>query len=138
MKTRAITIVVVCLLAIQIAAGCRTTDERNLPEDRRVKTVTFPVRPLKFADVRCVQQLEQMELSGALVNTSGSPLSRVRLEVEVFFAQEHYGTKFNVPVTPSLLQPGQLGTFKLVGDVDKPVSHVEMHARWETFIPSGF
>ena len=138
MIKRAIAVSAIFLLTVQIATGCRTMDKMDLPEDRRVRTVTFPVRPLKFVDLRCVQQLDRMELSGGLVNISSSALSHVRLETEIFYSQEHYGEMFNVPVTPSFLQPGQMGTFTLLGDAEKPVSHVELHARWETFIPSGF
>ena len=137
MKTRAIAVFAISLLVAHLATGCTTTDEKKLPEDRRVRTVTFPVRPLKFSDVRCEQQLEHWELSGALINISTTTLSKVRLEAEVFFAEEHYGQMFTVPVTPSLLQPGQSGTFSLSGTVESPLSHVELHARWEQFIPSG-
>jgi len=138
MKMRAIAIFAISVLVAQLATGCRTTDEKKLPEDRKVRTVTFPVRPLKFADVLCIQQLEHWELSGALVNVSTTPLSKVRIEAKVFLAEQDYGELFNVPVTPSLLQPGQMGIFSLSGNVEDPVSHVELHVRWETFIPSGF
>ena len=138
MKMRAIAIFAISVLVAQLATGCRTTDEKKLPEDRKVRTVTFPVRPLKFADVRCIQQLEHWELSGALVNVSTTPLSKVRIEAKLFLAEQEYGEPFNVPVTPSLLQPGEMGIFSLSGNVKDPVSHVELHVRWEMFIPSGF
>ncbi|UCD58311.1 MAG: hypothetical protein JSV16_04130 [Candidatus Hydrogenedentota bacterium] len=136
MSARRTAILALTFLAAQLVAGCALTEEKEaLPASRKVRVVTFPVSTLKFASVSCTQKFEQMELSGSLKNVSLSPLSNVRLRVEIFFGSELSSEKFDIPLNPPLLQPGQSGDFLLSGTVHHPISHVELHARWEFFFP---
>jgi hypothetical protein len=128
---------IAALVLAYLVAGCATSDEEeNLPA-RRVKTVTFPVRPLEFNDVSCRQEKEQFNLSGSLKNISFSPLSNVQVRAEVIFAGDLLGQPLSLPLNPPLLPPGQSGTFSLVGTVSRPISHIELHAQWEDFYPPG-
>lgn len=137
MKRTAIALFAAALALAFLVAGCATWgEEEDLPA-RRVKTITFPVRPLEFKDVTCRQEKEQLNLSGSLKNISFSPVSNVRVRAEVVFADDLLGQPFSLPVNPSLLQPGETGTFSLTGTVSRPISRVELHAEWEDFYPPG-
>lgn len=137
MNRLGIALFIAVLVMAHLVLGCATPDEEeNLPA-RRVKTVTFPVRPLEFRDVSCKQEHEQFNLSGSLKNISFSPLSNVHVRAEVVFAGDLLGQPLSLPVNPPLLQPGESGTFSLVGTVSRPISHIELHAEWEDFYPPG-
>ncbi len=137
MKRLGIALFIAALVTSHLVAGCATSDEKEDLPARRVKTVTFPVRPLEFKDLSCRQEKEQLNLSGSLKNISFSPVSNVRVRAEVVFAGDLLGQPITVPVSPSLLQPGESGTFSLVGTVTHPISHIELHAQWEEFYPPG-
>ena len=125
------------LLAIQLAAACAMTDkeeDESLP-DRKVRIVPFPVREMVFTNLSCVQEAESMELSGSLKNVSDAPLSNTRVQVKIFFAGDSPSEEFTLPVNPPSLQPGRWGDFSLSGNVQHPISHVELHALWTRFPP---
>ena len=68
MNARTAALIAFAILMAQLVSGCAGTDTKNenLPQLRRVRTVLFPVRHLKIANVGCTQESENMNLSGSI------------------------------------------------------------------------
>ena len=152
MKTRRLFFLVATLLSAQLVFGCSMFDKNDaLPEGRNVKTVTFPVRHLKYADIKCRQEYENVELSGTITNSSPYELTDVGANIIIFFAENevpHKITglapltspfpsgstgkvrKISVPATPSVLLPSDTATFKMNAEVEEPVARIEIHGVW--------
>ena len=130
MKLRATVILVMGLLAAQFVIGCATTNE-DLPAGREVKTVDFPKRHVKFSDISCRQEYEQVNLSGTLTNVSPYELSYVVVEVKMLFAGEAPFAVFAILTDPPALLPGDTAEFSLETEVEVPVAVVELHALFE-------
>ncbi len=129
------------LLSLQLVTTCAMfdKDKEDLPPQRSAKVLVFPTGSLEFKNVSCTQEFEKMTLSGQVENVSLSPIANVRIRATVLYAGDSPGDytseTFNLAVDPLVLQPSELGSFSLVGTVHKTISHVELHARWEPFIP---
>ncbi len=139
MKARGMALLILALLAVGFITGCALfqEDEEEVLPNRRVRVLAFPVRPLEFVDIRCMQEMEKIDLSGSLKNVSYSPLTNVQVQARLFFHGEFPSEDFSLPLIPPMLQPGQAGTFALTGKVHHTISHVELHAQWQEFLPQG-
>ena len=141
MSARKILVFLFVLLGVHLVAACAMLDKdkEDLPPQRSVKVVVFPTSELEFKNVSCTQEFEKMTLSGQVENVSLSPIANVRIRATVLFTGDSPGDftsePFNLAVDPLVLQPSEWGSFSLVGTVHKTISHVELHARWEPFIP---
>ncbi len=133
MKIRVAAAFILVPLMLQAAVGCALFDQTNeeLPSGRVVKTVDFPIRHLKFSDISCRQEYEDVELSGTLRNASPYELSNVAVEVKMLFAGEVPFEIFIIPTDPPTLLPGGTGEFSLETEVEDPVALVELHVLFE-------
>lgn len=152
MKTRRLFFLVAALLSAQLVLGCSMFDTKDaLPEGRNVKTITFPVRHLKYADIKCRQEYENVELSGTITNSSPYELTDVGANIIIFFAENAAPDKItglkpltststpesrakvqkvSVSATPSVLLPSATATFKMNAEVEEPVARIEVHGVW--------
>jgi hypothetical protein len=152
MKARRFFYLMATLLGAQLVFGCGTFGRNEaLPEGRNVKTVTFPVRHLKYTDIECRQEYEHVELSGTITNASPYRLIDVGANVIIFFAETippHKITghptfpipstpssggavkEISVTATPSVLLPADTATFEMSAEVDEPVARIEVHGVW--------
>ncbi len=122
------------LLAIVcVVMACSLWDRKNkdLPENRKVKTVVFPVRVLTFENLTCMQESDKLTLSGTVINISPISLTDLRIQVEVFMAgDDEPREKFFITGAPSPFPPESSANFAFSETVDRPVAHVELHAFW--------
>jgi hypothetical protein len=140
------------LLVIPIVLGCGTLfRNKELPAGRNVKTVAFPVRHLKFTDVKCRQEYEFVELSGTITNMSSYKLTDVGIKITIFFAKglpphEISGfapvdtpstsvlneniLKFSILAEPSVLFPRESAEIKMNAEVEETVAKIELHGMW--------
>lgn len=152
MKTRRLFFLAVILLSAQFVFGCSMFDTNDaLPEGRNVKTVTFPVRHLKYTDIECRQEYENVELSGTITNSSPYELTDVGADIIIFFAEAEVPRKItglrkypstpppdptgnvrkvSVAATPSVLLPSDTATFKMNAEVEEAVARIEVHGVW--------
>ncbi len=139
MSKRGILLLAALLVASQVVTGCASLeeDEVELP-NRRVRIVTFPVLPLEFHDETCMQEYEQFTLSGSLKNVSYAPLSSIEVLARLSFPDDAMSLEYVLHVDPPVLQPGESGSFYVTDEVELPISNVELHVRWETYLPPGF
>ncbi|MBI5116322.1 hypothetical protein HZA56_07590 [Candidatus Poribacteria bacterium] len=131
---------ILAMLAVGFVTSCALFDKEDeeLLPTRKVRVLAFPVRPLEFENIYCMQEMEKIELSGSLKNISYAPISGVQVHAKLYFAGELPSERFVLPLSPPMLQPGQTGTFSLTGkEVSHTVSHVELHAQWQDFVPAG-
>jgi len=126
-------ILLIVFLAAQFAGGCSMFDRSNeeLPADRLVKTVEFPIRHLEYSEIDCRQKYENVELSGTLKNISPYQLARVGVEIKMFFSVEGSFEIVAIVAEPPKLFPGETADFSYETKVEYPVSHVEVHAVFE-------
>ncbi|GAB4339484.1 MAG: hypothetical protein Kow0099_14590 [Candidatus Abyssubacteria bacterium] len=118
--------------------GCTSLDENeDLPVNRRVRIVTFPVRPLEFHDETCIQEYDRFTLSGSLKNVSYTPVSSVEVLARLSFPDDPITVEYVLHIDPPVLQPGESGSFTLADEVEYPISNIELHVRWEPFVPPG-
>jgi len=133
MNMRKTAILAICLLIAQSAVACSTWDRKdeNLPENRSVKTVIFPVLVLTFEDVVCTQEFENLRISGTVNNISPIALLDLRIQMEVFMAgDDDPRKKFFITDAPSPFYPGTSADFAFAEIVDRPVAYVELHPFW--------
>jgi hypothetical protein len=122
-----------CLLVLQLSVACALWDRKNedLPEDREVKVIIFPVRVLEFEDVTCTQKLENISISGTVSNISPIPLVNLRIEMEVFLAGDDEPREtFLITGAPSPFEPDMTTDFHYSEIVERPVAFVQLHAYW--------
>jgi hypothetical protein len=128
-------ILLVVLIASSLLIGCPWRNRKGeLPTGRRAKVVVFPVRHLKFENLRCEQELEQLELSGSLQNVSPYPLSNVRLRIDIFFAGDPAKADIEtlvLQIERSPLEPSEWAHFSVSETVKHPVAHAEIRAFWD-------
>ena len=115
----------------------REERQRELLPVRNVKAVPFPVRPLEFDETRIRQEKDQLHISGVIENISYSPVKNVTIQAIVYLAEDQTDRTLLMPVIPRILQPGDKGEFTVLGIVEQPVSHVELHVQWEPYYPPG-
>jgi hypothetical protein len=130
-NVRKVVILAIGLMVAQSSAGCALFDrDKDLPTDRIVKVLVFPVRSLQFENLICIQQAERLELTGSVRNISYSTLPNVQLRAEII----HYDPASTQKMAPQMpvgtLLPGESTQFSLNGTVDRPVRHVELHSSW--------
>ena len=133
MNMRKTAIFAICLLIAQSVVACSMWDRKNedLPENRKVKTVIFPVRVLTFEDVVCTQELENLHISGTVNNISPIALTNLRIQMEVFMSgDDDPRKKFFITGAPSPFNPGTSTEFTFSEIVDRPVAYVELHPFW--------
>jgi hypothetical protein len=152
MKTRRALLFLTTLLSIQLLTGCTMlgVHDENLPADRNVKTVEFPVRHLKYSDIECRQEYEKVTLSGTITNASPYELANVGVKIIIFFAEETtphevspYGPaspspparvsnsrKLTILATPPMISSHESATFEMHEKVDRPVARIEIHGFW--------
>ena len=133
MKLRAISILLIVFLAAQFAGGCAMFDrpDEELPADRPVKTVEFPIRHIEYSEIDCRQKYENVKLSGTLKNISPYELARVGVEIKMLFPVEGSFEIAAIVADPPMLFPGETADFSYETEVEYPVSHVEVHAVFE-------
>jgi hypothetical protein len=118
---------------LQLSVACALWDRKNedLPEDRKVKVIIFPVRVLEFEDVTCTQKLENISISGTVNNISPVPLVNLRIEMEVFLAGDDEPREtFLITGAPSPFEPDMATDFHYSEFVERPVAFVQLHAYW--------
>ena len=129
------------VLLVFLVAGCALFDReeqaRELLPVRNVKAVPFPVRPLEFDETKIRQEKDQLHISGVVENISYSPVKNVNIQAIVYLAGDQTDRTLLMPVIPRILQPGDKGEFTVLGIVEQPVSHVELHVQWEPYYPPG-
>jgi hypothetical protein len=136
-------IILSVLLLAFVVTGCayfekkQKEKQRELLPVRNVKVVPFPVRPLEFENTKVRQEKDQVAISGQIKNISYSPVADVRMRALIFFANNDKSKALDMTVAPPVLQPGEQGDFQATGTVDFPISHVELHVRWEEYYPPG-
>lgn len=125
--------IMITLMIAQIGVGCSTFGEKvELPEGRNVKVVVFPVRPLKYFDLECRQELESFSLTGAIKNVSPSTIGNVNVRAIIIFANEGPTEAFDIPLYRPL-RPGEMADILLSGEVTLPIALIELHTQWEHF-----
>lgn len=130
---RRLGLLILLLALVHVVMACSLWDRKNkdLPEKRKVKTVVFPVRVLKFENLTCTQQFENLEFSGTVINISPISLLNLRIQVEVFMAgEDDPRERFFITGAPSPFLPDTSADFTFSETVDKPVASVELHAFW--------
>jgi hypothetical protein len=133
MNMRTTAMLTACLLLVQIVAACSIWDrkDKDLPENRNVKVVIFPVRVLTIEDVVCTQEFENLRISGTANNISPIALLNLRIRMEVFMAGDDEPRKeFFITGAPSPFHPGTWADFEFSEIVDRPVAYVELHPFW--------
>lgn len=126
-----IVFLMIVLFMVHMPCGCALFDrEEELDISRNVRVVEFPVRRLKFDNLKCRQESRSLDLSGSVRNVSYSMLSNVRLRVDILYSGEITADPVTISIQPSMLESGETGQFSLSHEVDRPVSHVELHAFW--------
>lgn len=140
MSARKILFFLFVLLSVHLVAACALLDkDKALPPQRTATVLVFPTGSLEFKNVTCTQEYGKMTLTGEVQNVSLSPVANVRIRATVLFSGDSPGDytneTFNLAVDPLVLQPSEFGRFSLVGTVHKVISHVELHVRWDPFIP---
>ena len=133
MNARTAALVAFTILMAQLVCGCALFDSKNedLPQQRRVRTVLFPVRHLEITNLDCTQEYENMKLSGSIRNVSPYALSNVRIQVVTFFAGEARSTNYVITISPSPLWSGQAFPFSFETTVENPIALVELHPEWD-------
>jgi hypothetical protein len=133
MNSQRLLLFILLLLIVQLAAACALWDRKNedLPEDRRVRVVVFPVRVLELDDVTCTQKFESLEIAGTVKNISPISLLNVRIQAEVFLAgDDEPREEYLIEGAPSPLYPGMSADFVYTEIVERPVAYVELHMLW--------
>ena len=133
LNMRRLGLLMVLLALVHVVMACALWDRKNedLPENRKVKAVVFPVRVLTFENLTCTQEFENLTISGTVLNISPISLKNLRIQVEVFMAgDDEPREKFFITGAPSPFLPDTSADFTFSETVDRPVAYVELHAFW--------
>jgi len=133
MKYRRWLLFLALLLVVQFLSGCSVFDRKNeeLPENREVKHVIFPVKHFEYSEIECIQEYENVSVSGILTNVSPYTLTNVGVDVKILFAGDADPNMFTLPAIPSAVFPDETATFSIDVIVEDPAAIIELHAVWE-------